>query len=233
MSLPIRQTSEPMNVTLQSLEALPAEMATLLAQLGEIWAHASDRPQVAKPVNHAWDALINDWIVSDLPLVIRKGGRNRGTEFRHQSGRQLVVADNSPAHCAFSCAIRGETYDIDGIHGLLERDEIPFALATKKLEKATMRYKRTLGARDSVNKRGWKLCHIDNVGLSTKTPLEAVPIETLCAHFRRFLAPSNQFVVPLRWGGLGEVSEFVEGVRKFELQGLANTVLQAGAAARG
>ncbi len=193
-------------------------MATLLTQLGEIWAHSSDRPQVAKPVNHAWDTLINDWIASDLPLVIRKGGGIRGAEVRHHSGRRIIVADNSPAQWAFSCAIRGETYDVGGICRLLDRDDIPFAFATKRSEKAEMRYKRTPGVRDSVNKRGWKLCHIDAVGLSTKSPLEALPIEKLHLGFRSLLAPSNQFVVPKHWGGLGEVPEFIEGIRRFESQ---------------
>lgn len=199
--------------TLQSASALPLGMSSLLTQLGELWALAPERPRVADSAKAAWNALIEAWIQSDLPIVIRKGGGIRGAELRHRSGRRLIVADNSPAQWAFTRAYEGEMHDVQSIRLLLQRDEIPFAFATKAAEKAKMTYKRTLSARDNVNKRGWKLCHIDDVGLSTKTPLEDIDLSELCAHFRRLLSPSNQFVVPLHWSGLGEVPEFIAAVR--------------------
>ena len=200
--------------TLQSLDVLPQQMSDLLTHLGDVWARAPDRPRIAESVSVAWDTLIDEWVRSDLPLVVRKGGGIRGAELQHKSGRRLVVADNSPAQWAFSRAFGGDTYDVNGIRLLLDRDEIPFAFATKTAEKSKMRYRRTLTAQDNVNKHGWKLCHIDDVGLSTKTPLEAIAFEELCEHFRRLLAPSNQFLVPLRWGGLGEVPEFIAAMRR-------------------
>jgi hypothetical protein len=189
-------------------------MSGLLTHLGEVWARTPERPRIAEPVRLAWDTLIEAWLESDLPLVVRKGGGVRGAELRHESGRRLIVADNSPAQWAFSRAFEGDTYDVNGIRLLLDRDEIPFAFASKTTEKSRMRYRRTLSARDNVNKHGWKLCHIDDVGLSTKTPLEAIGLEGLRGHFRRLLAPSNQFLVPLRWGGLGEVPEFIDVMRR-------------------
>ena len=76
-----------------------------------------------------------------------------------------------------------------------------------------MKYQRTLSVKDNVNKRGWKLCHIERVGLATRTALEEVDLGLLCEAFRRLLAPANQFLVPLHWGGLGEVPEFIEAIR--------------------
>lgn len=193
---------------------VPSDMRVLLAQLGQLWAAHGGRPRVSADVLRAWDGLMTDWIKSDLPLVIRKGGGIRGSEVEHESGRKVVVADNSPAQWAFSQAMRGQSFDVSGVRRLLDSDEIPFTFATKTEEKARMRYKRTLRAADNVNKRGWKLCHVDPVGLSTKAPLSSIRIETLAEHSRRLLSPSNQFVVPLAWGGLGEVPEFIAEMRK-------------------
>jgi hypothetical protein len=200
-------------MTIQSMGIAPSEMCGLLTRLGELWAQASERPRVANSVKAAWDDLIKAWIKSDLPLVVRKGGGVRGEELQHTTGRRLIVSDNSPAQWAFTRAFEGEVYDVDRIRDLLNHDQIPFTFATKNSEKHRMKYTRTLTGRDNVNKRGWKLCHIEGVGLSTKTPLEMVNLEDLCAHFRRLLAPSNQFLVPLRWSGLGEVPEFVAAMR--------------------
>lgn len=195
----------------------PGEMKALLETLGALWARSPSRPRVEKMVSDRWDHLIETWVASDLPLVVRKGGGIRGAELVHTTGRRLIVADNSPAQWAFSRALEGDVYEIETVRALLERDEIPFAYATKTAEKAKTRYKRTLAARDNVNRRGWKLCHIRDIGLSTRAPLETLALDVLEHHFRSFLAPSNQFLVPLRWGGLGEVPEFIEALRLADL----------------
>jgi hypothetical protein len=67
-----------------------------------------------------------------------------------------------------------------------------------------------------VNNRGWKLGHIDEVGLNTQTPLSEIPIDTLKRHFCDLLKPSNHFLVPLAWAGLGEVPEIIVQIRKWE-----------------
>ena len=128
-------------MTLPTASDFPAGMSPLLAQLGKLWAWAPDRPRISEPTKLAWDALVEAWIKSDLPLVIRKGGGIRGAELQHRSGRRLVVADNSPAQWAFTRAFEGEVHDVDSIRVLLQRDEIPFAFATKTAEKPKMRYK--------------------------------------------------------------------------------------------
>jgi len=99
---------------------------------------------------------------------------------------------------------------------MLSRDVIPFAYATKAAEKAQMKFRCTLAGADNVNKCGWKLCHIDDIGLSTRTPVSELPIESLVRHFTLFMKPSNHFVVPLAWSGLGEVREVIEAVREHD-----------------
>jgi hypothetical protein len=70
------------------------------------------------------------------------------------------------------------------IRNLLEQDTVPFTFATKASEKSLMVYKRTLGTSDNVNKRGWKLCHIVDIGLNTKEPIETIPLVKLIEHFK-------------------------------------------------
>ncbi len=79
-----------------------------------------------------------------------------------------------------------------------------------------MTYGCTLGSGDNVNKRGWKLCHIEDVGLNTKMAIETLSLESLVKHFKLLMAPSNHFLIPLDWGGLGEVPEVIEEIAAVE-----------------
>jgi len=151
-----------------------------------------------------------------MPLIIRKSGGVRGIALLHNSGRELIVADNSPAQWSFAQAYAGRAYDLDDVRQLLAKDAIPFAFATKTAEKSQMKYKRTLSQHDNVNKCGWKLCHIEEIGLATRTPLVELPLDILIRHFMLLLSPSNHFVVPLPWGGLGEVDEFIAELKECE-----------------
>jgi hypothetical protein len=108
-----------------------------------------------------------------------------------------LLLPNSPAQWAFAQACTGQVYTIEDIRDLLARDAIPFALATKGAEKSQMKYKCTIPAPDNVNNCGWKLCHIDKVGLSTRRSLAEIPITDLLRHFRLLMSPSNHFIVPL------------------------------------
>jgi hypothetical protein len=200
------------------------ELAEQIRELGRIWASSNLRRRVVPTIRKHWDSLIDAWADSDLPLAIRKSGGVRGEAITHRSGRKLVLADNSPAQWAFSRAYRQEAYSLSEIRDLLEADRIPFAYATKKAEKSRMTYKCTLSTIDNVNKHGWKLCHIDDVGLNTRTQLAELPIETLINHFRLILKPSNHFLVPLEWAGLGELPEVISEIRKYEELDAISTV---------
>jgi hypothetical protein len=103
----------------------------------------------------------------------------------------------------------------------LENGKIPFAFATKRCEKSPMTYPGTLSAADNLNKGGWKLCHMDGVGLRSATRLEDFSLERLVTHFRLLLKPSHHFLVPLSWAGLGELPEVIDEVRKDELSAVA------------
>lgn len=64
---------------------------------------------------------------------------------------------------------------------------------------------------------GWKLCHISRVGLNRRTPVEGVDLEVLTNAFNNLLSPSNYFVLPKKWGGLGEAPEFIKGFQEAQI----------------
>jgi hypothetical protein len=64
-----------------------------------------------------------------------------------------------------------------------------------------------------VNQAGWKLCHIEAVGLGHCGLLPNVPIRTLETHFRNLMNPRNMLVLPKTYGALGEIAAFLEGYR--------------------
>ncbi|MGA8153500.1 MAG: hypothetical protein WB952_21290 [Terriglobales bacterium] len=190
-------------------------------ELGRLWASSALRPGLTSETKKHWDSLIRAWADSDLPLVVRRSSSVRGGEVIHISGRRIVSSDNSPAQWVFSRAFAGCAYSLSEIEQLLERDQIPFTMVAKVCDKAQMRFKCTLASADNVNKFGWKLCHIEPVGLKTKGRLEDMEIQDLTRQFCRLLKPSNHFLVPLDWAGLGEMPEVIEEISKYENSGLA------------
>lgn len=192
------------------------ETSEKLKLLGAAWAADPARPRIAPQIRTHWEKLIQAWADSNLPLVICNSGGASGEVFIHPSGRKLVYADNSPAQWAFTRAFVARTFSLGFIEHMLSRDEIPFSsFAPKREEESRLTYRRTLGT-DGVNYQGWKLCHIDDVGLGSLTPLDETPIEDLKAHFQRLMSPANHFLIPLIWAGLGEVPEVVTAIRDYE-----------------
>lgn len=182
---------------------LPAELRNVITQLALAWAQSSIRPKVNPAVEQCWTELARNWADNDaLPLFIRKVSNfkndGRGQFITHRSGRQLIPCDNSVAVWSFTLAWRGECPSLEeiikGISG------IPVAFLK-------------LGAFAELYTAGWKLAHIEKVGLNTRQPLETIPIENLKEHFRRLIDPANMFVVPKRWAGIGELPELIEAIK--------------------
>lgn len=192
---------------------MPREMHSRLREVGELWANSPQRPRIAPQVLKHWDDLITQWIESDLPIVIRKSSDTRGLAIKHASGRMLVFSDNSLAQWAFSRAFAGEMYSLADIAQFLEEDSIPFAYAAKASDRERATYACILSLKDNVNTSDWKLCHIEEIGLKTRKPPPEIDIAMLSDHFRKFISPSNHFLIPLAWAGLGEVPEIIEQIK--------------------
>ena len=194
-------------------EVLPPELTSILKSFGRTWAESTLRPQPPSHVIEQWSKLLRDWVASDdMPLFIRKSSDNRGSEIDHESGRLLVPCDNSPAHWAYIKALKGECPSLDEVRTLLADDKIPVAIIQKAKEKPCARYHCTRPKNFNVNEFGWKLAHIESVGLKNRTPLRSFPIKRLTEHFRLLMSPSNMFVVPLALAGIAEIDVVIHEI---------------------
>jgi hypothetical protein len=101
------------------------------------------------------------------------------------------------------------------IDEMARADQIPVAMALTAEEKETATYQCIMArVPQNLNALGWKVCHIDKVSLGHRGRLETCNLGTIVDRFRRFLSPSNMFVVPKAWAGLGELPEVVEVARR-------------------
>jgi hypothetical protein len=123
-----------------------------------------------------------------------------------------VPTDNSPAQWAFAKAVLGETPSLQDIRQASSEDRIPIAMVLKVKEREMARYKCTLDKVVNPNSAGWKLAHVDGVGLGRRTLLTTIDESILRQHFRKLMGPANMFVIPLKYAGLGELAEFCRAV---------------------
>ncbi len=199
-------------MAIASFTTLDSASAALLRELAERWREALGRPRVDPPVSAHWDALIAAWVEdSALPLLVRKAA-TKGAVQRHSSGRELLHVDNSPANWALASALLGRTPTLEEVRAGLREGAIPVAMVKLAVSDEASIYRGLLRAQmdpPNLNTLGWKVCHILPVGTSDRTPATAMSLETLKERTRRLLSPSNMFVVPKVYAGLGELPEFI------------------------
>lgn len=153
--------------------------------------------------------MVDAWLgATDIPIIVRKSGGLRGSEIEHKTGRRIITSDNSPAQWACYLAMLDIVPKLNDIRDFLTRDRLPISFAVKKAERDAIRYRCTLG-KFSLNKYGWRLCHKEPVGLNTKNDISQIDIEILNKSFLYLMKPSNFFLLPMEWGGLGESPEFI------------------------
>lgn len=189
-------------------------LSNQLHAVAQSWFENPKRPRPESDVIRAWDQLIADWIdAEDLPLLVRKshGAIEKGSVTAHQSGRPLVRCDNSPAHWVFCLAMNGRNLSLAEVRSLLERDHVPISkLPTSSTYKCSLRR----CPESDVNQSGWKLAHIEPVGLRKRGPVERISLGHIFEHFRLFMSPSNMFVVPLSSSGFSEISSVLQTFRQ-------------------
>ena len=187
----------------------------LMSKAGEEWANNPCRPKITKVNLRKWNKFIEEWIDSpEVPLFVRKG-KPRGQLITHgQSRRNILRVDNSPAQWIFKKACRGEDPPpIQDVVTMLGNSEIPVALALGKDERVKAHFSGLLGDQ-GVNSDGWKLAHIEPVGLKRNAALEEIDIYDIESHFKSLMSPGNMFVVPIGLAGIAEVSSFVDSFLK-------------------
>ena len=196
-------------------DPLPEDLDRELARLASLWAKHSARPRLDVTVARHWNELIMSWSNEPkLPLLIRKSekGIARGEVVLHESGRELVLTDNSPASWSYMLAFGGVRPSIEDVQGYFDRDQIPVAMVIDREMIARSRYKCSRVTVANPNVLRWKVCHVRKVALRGRGPVKQRDITHLQSHFRDFLAPANMFLVPLALGRLGELPHFVEAI---------------------
>lgn len=190
---------------------LPGDIAQKVQELGRVWADSPHCPRVDPNVVQGWATLLRRWQAdTSLPLLVRKTSMVGGSELEHKSGRKIVSTDNSPAQWSCNLALRGVIPELSDIRDGFANDSIPMSFAHKRSEREHRKYHCTLGAY-SINNAGWKLCHIEPVGLNSRHSLSEIDLATLQDAFTNLLSPSNYFLLPKQWGSLGEAQDFIEG----------------------
>lgn len=194
-------------------DTLPEDLTELVAQFGKLWAVSPHRPKITPAVQKHWKQLLDEWVDNlELPLFVRKSSFNRGTVIPHTTGREIVPCDNSPAHWAFVMAYIGECPSLKDIQSQLLSDSIPVMMIQSRVERPLAKYHCSLSRSFNVNEYGWKLAHIEPVGMRKRTAVAETPIDTIESHFRSLLSPSNMFVVPKAWGGIAEARSVIDAV---------------------
>lgn len=183
-----------------------AEIREPLIELGRRWAASSSRPKPTRETLVAWDKLLDEWVQSEMPLVLRDSKR-RGESIATSTGRMIVFGDNSPANWSFGLALGDQVPDIRLWRREKIGDYVPLTFLTKGKH----------GNRD-LNKAGWKICHIDRVSDRKRQKLENVPPAEIEARFRRFLSPRNMFLIPIALSGAGELREVIDAVAEYDRQ---------------
>ncbi|MHC2069405.1 hypothetical protein ACYFX5_18170 [Bremerella sp. T1] len=195
---------------------LSDDLLSPLKKFAGAWASSTLRPTPDATFETLWEQLILSWIAdSNLPLFIRKASVGRGQVVVHTSGRKLIPVDNSPAQWVYSLALQGKCPTINEIQELINADRIPVAMILKSIERNRATYRYSLSRTENLNRVGWKLAHIEPIGLKKQCDLREIKISILKEHFMRFMHPKNMFLVPKSWAGLGEIPEMIDAIRAF------------------
>lgn len=198
---------------------LPDDILAAARSLAETYWNSPIRPRLGPDVAIHWDQLIEAWADTvDLPLFIRKQQTESGDLLIHAATqRELAPCDNSPAHWAILSAFHmGTSATLDDVRAALAAHRISVTMAMSKTEIEESRIKGVLAANPDLNasEYGWKVDHIDEVGLKQRGDIREMPIESLKQHFKRLMKPSNIVLVPSKLKGLGDMPEFLRLLRE-------------------
>ncbi|MDB6031972.1 MAG: hypothetical protein JWM16_2310 [Verrucomicrobiales bacterium] len=192
---------------------LPANILAAVEVLAKSYLQSFIRPKLTVDVLNHWDSLVDCWADSDLPLFIRKQSLDIGMILNHaESSRKLAPCDNSPAHWAVITAFaRGTQVTLQDIRTAIDAHEIPVTMAMSNAEIQSSAMKGVLAKCRGVNagEYGWKVDHIQEIGLRQRRRVQELPIENLKHHFKLLMKPSNMVLVPSQLKGLGDLPGFL------------------------
>lgn len=197
-------------------EPIPAEMTKAIRSLQTQLRSWKDGITLDPALVAEWDKFIDEWANDrELPLIVRKNTHpNLCGEVKHvRTGRTIAPSDNSPAHWVVIKVTDGITPEEAKRDPAWHR-QIPMTMAMSRKDRdhdETV-YKVALSSLDHANKHGWYLAHRERVGHGQRGRPEDIDIDVLKDHFRKFLKPSNMFLMPKKVAGLAEIDGFFDEV---------------------
>jgi len=188
------------------------EYSPIIQQIGQKWHNDENNPIndfSFKNSVQKWESFIKNWASDkNIPLLIRKKDNDLGTINIHNTGRELVPVDNSPAQWVYACVCNNKAPP-NNIIEALKNEQIPIAMVPPKLRAGTNAYRGKLQKCPNTSTLGWYLGHKKDVGLHKK--MFECTIAELIEHFLKLMSPSNMFVVPKEsMGGLAELNDFIQ-----------------------
>lgn len=196
-----------------------SEFIPLIHQLAKQFSDFSTEFSIKPDVLKYWaNDLLPKWIEdSTMPLYVRKSGVKylKGSEIIHDSGRTIIPVDNGPAHWAISMAFNENMPTPEEIRtDWINQDRINIAMIISKEHASKVKYKCDGHIVDNPNEKGWKVAHIEAIGLNSKTALEHKNLDELKSHFYKFMNPANMFLIPKAFSGLAEIEEFLKSYKE-------------------
>ena len=192
---------------------VPQHIITLLQQLRQSLTEAGLILQIPAVKANAWDRVIEEWAArEDLELIIRRSNHpDMCMRVQHETGRNLVPSDNSPAQwMVMQCFDDNIAPSIDYISQHIH--EIPMTMRMSRAEAESCNFPARLDdlPHAGLAGEGWYLAHIQGVGLGRVGPIENVDISVLQEHFLKLMKPSNMFLIQKKIWGLAEIDTFLE-----------------------
>lgn len=197
---------------------LPENILQAAQRLAAAYWDSPIRPKLSEDVIQHWDSLIDAWADDvTLPLFIRKQSADIGSILQHGASlRPLAPCDNSPAHWVVITAFStGRRFSLAEIKAAIEKHAIPVTMAMSKADIVASAMKGVLAKTKGFNASdyGWKVDHVDDVGLKQRLRIQEMPIGDLKDHFKRMMKPSNIVLVPSVLKGLGDMPAFIRYIK--------------------
>ena len=191
-----------------NMDLIGDEIREKIKEIGLLWHKSKHNPHIDEEIMNHWEGIIETWINDEsMPLIVRKDTSKKGQAFRHPSGREIIISDNTFAIWIFGRVLSRDIYSLPKLRDMLSQNKIPMVFMQTEQVREKGEYTKPLG---SFSLPEWKLCHIEPIGFNTNKSLEEIDINDIKEHFRKYASPRNMFVLPKEIGDLGEIPIFIE-----------------------
>ena len=78
------------------MDLIGDEIREKIKEIGLLWHKSEHNPHIDEDIMNHWEGIIETWIKDErMPLIVRKDTSKKGQAFRHPSGREIIISDNT------------------------------------------------------------------------------------------------------------------------------------------